>query len=392
MMKTATRLISSPDAIAAVRPQWDELWARAGGSYVQSPASCLAAWQHILQPQSARLSIAVSFEGDRLVALWPLHLRRRGLWRVLSQVGPMAAEFSNVLVEPGPLARQRVAALWSAVGRASIADLAIVPFVNPATPLGAVLGADRRVVAADRDTAPYVAWREGETWDGYYKSLSASYRKVQNKKRRQLLELGDMRFDVVSDPARTPGLISWMLREKRVWADRANKRGAWLFSSAYEAYLTSLVTERNSAAEFVVFLLSRDDEPVAAQFAMVGPCHVDWILASFASQLARFSPGTILNEHCLKFAHDRGLNVESGAGREENKLFWSRSEAHETVNFRLALSPWGAVGERASRLATQVRARLKQRRPRSGVAAPPDQAGDPAGDPAGGAQVSGASA
>ncbi len=387
-MKPVTKILKSPDAITDIRPQWDALWERAGGSYVQSSTTCLAAWQRMLQPSGARLAIAASFEGADLVALWPVHLRRRGLWRVLSQVGPMAGEFSNVLVEPGPLAQQRVAALWQAVGRLSIADLAIVPFVDAATPLGAVLSADRRVVAADRDVAPYVAWRGGETWDAYYKSLSASYRKVQNKKRRQLLELGDLRFEVVSDPTRTPALIAWMLREKRVWADRANKRGAWLFSPAYEAYLTSLATARHSAPGFVVFLLSRDGEPVAAQFAMVGPRHVDWIMASFASQLARFSPGTILNEHCLKFAHDRGLNVESGAGKEENKLFWSRNDARETVNFRIALSPWGAVGERTFRLATQARARLAQRQSRIVQASPPAEETAEAG----GVQLPGVSA
>ena len=375
-MKTITRTLASPEAVAGIRPQWDALWERAGGSYAQAPTACLAAWRRVLQPLGGRLAVAASFDGDELVALWPLHVRRRGLWRVLSQVGPMAAEFSNVLVEPGALARARVAALWSAVGRSSTADLAIVPFVDPTTPLGAVLGADRRVVAADRDTAPYVAWRDGETWDGYYRSLSASYRKVQNKKRRQLLELGDMRFEVVSDPARIAALIAWMLREKRAWADRADKRGAWLSSPSYEAYLADLATERNSAAEFVVFLLSHDDEPVAAQFAMVGRRHVDWMMASFASRLARFSPGTILNEHCLRFAHERGLNVESGAGREENKLFWSRNDVHETVNFRLALSPWGAVGERAGRLAAQARARLTARRSRIADTAAPDHGSD----------------
>ena len=134
---------------------------RTGGSYVQAPTACLAAWRRILEPLGARLKIAVSFESGELVALWPLYLRRRGLWRVLSQVGPMAAESSNVLVEPGPLARRRVATLWSAIGRASVADLAVLPFVHPANPLGAVLTADRRVVAADHDVAPYVVWRDG---------------------------------------------------------------------------------------------------------------------------------------------------------------------------------------------------------------------------------------
>ena len=142
---------------------------------------------------------------------------------------------------------------------------------------------------------------------------------MQNKKRRQLLELGEMRFEVVSDPTRTPALIG----------------------------------------------------------------HVDWIIASFATQLARFSPGTILNEHCLKFALERGLNVESGAGNEENKRFWSRNDAHETVNFRIALSPWGAVGERAARLAIKGRARLKDRRVRTTEGSTQEHEADGVGDVSG---------
>ena len=362
-MVNSTQIVVSASEIAALRPQWDALWHRVGGSYIQASTSCLAAWKCMLEPQGACLMIAARFEDDELVALWPITVRRRGLWRVLNQAGPMAAEFSNVLVELGPLAEARVAELWQAIGRSSLADLAIIPFVKPHTPLGAVLATDHRIVAAEPDIAPYVAWLERETWDGYYKSLSPAYRKVHNKKRRQLLEFGETQFEVVTDRTRLPSLISWLLQEKRVWADRANKRGTWVFSPIYEAFLISLAVEETLLAKFVVFLLSRDGEPMAAQFAMVGPRHIDWIIASFAAPFARFSPGTILNEHCLKYALACGLDVEFGAGREENKRFWSRNAVHKTLNYRIALNRWGALGEHLARLVVLLRARLKRSQP-----------------------------
>ncbi len=383
-MALSIHIETSPEAAWLLRPQWDALWRQADGGYSQSPAACMAVWREMMAPGGARFMLVSGREDGRLVAVWPLAVRRLGLWRVLYQIGPQAAEFSNMLVQPGTQADAWVAAMWRAVVGARGADMVALPFVLAATPLGALLSRSRGILLADPDTAPYIVWRDGETWDQYYRSLSASYRKVQNKKRRQMQEHGALAFEVVRDPARMPELIGWLLRHKRVWADSANKRGAWVFAPAYERFLTALATDRDAGGAVMVFVLTLDGAPAAIQFAMAGDRQIDWIIAGFDTALGHFSPGSLLNEHCLQWALAHGLNVGMGAGKEENKRFWSRDETHATVNYRLALTPWGLLGDRTWQVASRMRAQIR----RLNTARPPAdrwpaaQKARPAGRPA----------
>ena len=221
--------------------------------------------------------------------------------------------------------------------------MVVLPFVKTDGPLGILLAAGDLPVTVRPDVAPHVAWRPGETWDQYYATLGASWRKVQNKKRRQLEQLGDLRFEVVRDPQRLPGLIAWLMREKRVWAARADKRGPWLSSDEFESFLKQLGTGQAVGTGFM-FLLTLDGEPVAAQLAIEGERHIDWIIAGFSAAMAGRSPGMVLNEHCLRYALDAGLQVEMGAGCDANKLLWSRGAAHATLDHRIALTRFGQSG------------------------------------------------
>lgn len=326
-----------------MRPAWDALWQRADGSYIQAFGACFAAWQDIMAPLGATLHVVACFDDARLVGLWPLVRRRRAFWRVLNQLGPMAGEFSDVLVQDGPRAEAYVAAIWNCVQAALPADLIILPFVKTTSRLGALLARTRHAVAEAPDIAPYVAWAASENWDAYYRSLSPTNRRTWNKRRRQLQAMGDVRFEIVRTPERLPALIGWLLREKRLWSDRTEKRGAWLASDRYERFLGRLATEQGAGAGFVIYLLTLDGAPVAAKFAMEGPRHADWIISGFSASLARYSPGNVLNEFCLRHALDHRLDVEFAVGNEQNKLFLSRNTWHRTVSYRLALTRWGAV-------------------------------------------------
>lgn len=354
------RVLTEPREIWALRPAWDALWRRADGNYAQASASCLSAWRHIAARRGGRLHVVAGFEGGVLVAIWPLLRRRMALWHVLYQLGPMAAEFSDVLVDNDAHRDARVAAIWRCVRTQGRADMIMLPFVKSTTALGALLAAAGLAGAMEADIAPYVAWQTRDSWEQYYATLSASGRKVQNKKRRQLQGLGELRFEVVRDPQRLPALIEWLLQQKRVWAGRAGKRGPWLSSRHYERFLVQLATEPDVGAGFM-FLLTLDGEPIAAQFAMEGERHIDWIIAGFSAALAGHSPGMVLNEYCLRYARDHALRVEMGAGREQNKLFWSRATVHDTITYRVALTRFGIPGLRLSNAKIAAVAWAKER-------------------------------
>lgn len=374
--RRSVRVFTDPLDVWALRPAWDALWRRADGSYAQASASCAAAWRHVAERPGVRLHVVACFEGNVLVAIWPLLRRRNAVWRVLSQLSSMAAEFSDILAEDDPARDARVAAIWQCVRTQGRADMIMLPFVKATTPLGTLLAAGDFACTAEPDIAPYVAWQKRDSWEQYYATLSASGRKVQKKKWRQLHAMGELRFEVVRDPQRLTGLIRWLMQQKRIWAGRAGKHGPWLASSQYERFLVQLATEPDVGAGFM-FLLTLDGEPIAGQFAMEGERHIDWVIAGFSAAMASHSPGMVLNEYCLRHARDHALRVEMGAGREHNKLFWSRAEVHDTLNYRIALTRFGIPGLRVSNAKivavgwVKDRLRRYRRKPAAGEAEQP---------------------
>ena len=343
-------VLTEPDEIRDLRPAWEALWQAADGGYTQAYATCAAAWLHMANPEGARLRVMACFDDGRLVALWPLVSHRVACWRVLSQLGPQAAEYSDILIEPSRHAAMYAAAIWHAVRTQARGDIIVLPFVKANSPLRAVLDHTSNVVAEFSTIAPYVAWRVHESWDEYYDTLNRKHRKEQARKRRHLHAQGEVRFEAVTDPGRLTELIDWMLPEKRIWADRAGKNGAWLRDERYRRFLASAATDAGSNATYVMFRLTLDGETVAAKLAMAGTRHMDGIIAGFSHHHARYAPGVVLDEYCQAYAHARGLDIDLGTGAETGKLFWSRGEARAVTTYRVALTPWGAFGARLRNL------------------------------------------
>ena len=98
------RIIHRGEDLAALQPQWWQLWRRAAAPPFVSPAWLIPWWQ-IFRPGELR-SVAV-LDGGRLIALAALY-RDRGR---LLPVGIALSDYLDVLAEPADPAACR---LWSA--------------------------------------------------------------------------------------------------------------------------------------------------------------------------------------------------------------------------------------------------------------------------------------
>lgn len=386
----------TPDAAYAMGPAharrcWDEVARPAGGRLAcvvgRQDGRLVLVWPLVRERPAKRA-------GDGPGA-WHERLRHR-----LVPLSPAGTDYAGPLVEPGPARPERLRALLGFLRRQSGAmgvDVLHLPYVrggvaqddvaqddvaqddvaDGAETQGVIVqGVDVRYVEAHgsvpactaeapleaalralpspthrtSDAAPLVRWRRiagvVEEWDGYYATLGRATRKVQDKKRRQLAAAGRVGFELVVEPERRRALLAFLLEHKRHWAARTGKAGPWLFAPAYERFLVGLSddaqVEPGREAGLVLFVLTLDDRPLAVQAAAVGH-RVDWIIAAHHAEEGHRSPGVLLNEHCLRWAHARGLDVDMGPGQEANKLFWARHEATATGTWSVALSPWGAA-------------------------------------------------
>lgn len=336
-------LVTKEQEFLLLEDQWNNLWANNKNSSVfQSFNYCYHAWKSILKPLRRKLYCVIKRQNDQIVLIWPLIKYRKLLCSIVRPLGPVAAEYTDPLIDDSINSQQIVHQMWEFLRKSLRSDIINLPFVKCDSLLYQEL-LTLKTSDVDSDIAPYVSWIPQQTWDEYYKSLSSSYRKVQNKKKRQLMATGTVSFEVIEDKAQYNTLISWLLTEKRKWGNRVNKKGAWIFSDRYKTFLINLSSDQLHIQPFVIYALKLNNIIIALQLAAVGKKHVNWMIAGFDADFSHSSPGIILNEYCLQWAHQHQLNCDFGAGAEENKLFWSKGQTRSLATLQIATSYWGRL-------------------------------------------------
>lgn len=357
--RVAFEIIDSREGLLVLKREWDELWRRSEGSYFQTFSCCLHSWD-VMGGQRRRLRCLVGREAGVLVLVWPVVTQRRAFWSVARQLGPEAAEFTDVLVADEPGAAQRVAAAWRTLHDDLGVDLIQLPFVKVGSSLDQAVQGRGRVLAADPDIAPYAHLRGESDWESYSRTLSSSHRKKQRNLRRRLAEQGEVRFEVVKgDDSRCPSLINWMLVHKRQWSERVGKKGAWVFDDRYRDLLVRLVCDPDGVQQFMVFVLWLDDEPIAVKVAAMGRTHVDLVIAGYDATFGKYSPGTRLDEFWIPWILNRGLDCDFGAGGEHYKMYWSRNNVRATLNYSIAGTPWGVAGSMTQKSVQRARTAVR---------------------------------
>ena len=362
------KLITTRDGLLALGDAWQALWARSHGDYYTSFASCLAAFDTVHAPQNHRLRCAVARVDGRLVAVLPMALKRKGLWRIAVTLGPDAAEGCDIVLAADAPASTGAALLrfFMARGGADVLDL---PFVRGGNAIdGAVLASDAFRAVTQSETMPYARLGGEADWGSYERSLSRQTQGQTARKRRRLEETGTVTIETIHGAAEAA--IDWLLDEKAIWGRRVGKTGGWLFAPAYRAYLNRLAAEPGAGQRLATFVLRVDGRIAAVKVIAIGTTLTTLIIAAYDEALSRFSPGNILDEvwvrHVFDTARDaqgRPLDINFGNGVERYKLHWGRGASYPTHTYKVAATRWGEVPYRAKAFAAAARAALARRRP-----------------------------
>ncbi len=340
-----------------LRPQWEALWRQSSGSYFLSFASCLESWRTTHQPLGRKLQCAVLREDGAIRAILPMVGNRKGLWTVSRSLGPDAAEGCDILV------RRDADSTWAALVlerfiAAVRPDILDLPYVTANSPLDAAVKASRRYhVIAQEDVMPHAIMSEAADWSTFERSVSRSYQQQTGRKRRRLQEMGAVEIEIIRCAA--DASIDWLLDEKAKWGAKVDKRGPWLFSPHYRAYLKALAA---SGDEVLTFVLKLDGAPCAVKVIVAGPVLCTLIIAAYDERYSQFSPGSLLDEVWIKHvfetyrdANGRRLDISFGVGAERYKTHWARGHALTARTYKVAGSAWGEVPYRLKMLVSRVR-------------------------------------
>jgi CelD/BcsL family acetyltransferase involved in cellulose biosynthesis len=317
--------IRSASDLALLADEWNALARRCPGYLLsQTHRWAEVAWEIIAQPRGRKLAgVALRSEG-RLVAVWPLITYGELGARVVRPLGSEATEYCVPLVEPGADCEARLSALWQAAVRH--ADIVMLPFLPTGSPLDVLLQRERqRRIATATSRAIWVARGDYPDWKGYEESVSAQHRAELRRKRRRLADHGTVGFSELG-AEQAAELINWILDHKRRWLERRNLANEWLQRSDYRDFLVALASRPLPLGRVSLFVLALDGVPVAAQLNIIDGTRVESLIATYDDRYSRFSVGNIVNDECLRWALERGLDFDFRLGDQSFKLVWAKRQ------------------------------------------------------------------
>jgi CelD/BcsL family acetyltransferase involved in cellulose biosynthesis len=261
-------------------------------------------------------------EGERLVAIWPLVIYRRGGLRIVQELGSESSEYTSPLSEPGPQRSERMATLWQAA--TALGDLFVAGQVRGSDPFAEFLQRHRfRCFKDNQISAPWIAFKDYKGWTEYLETVSGYRLKGLRRMNRRLAEQGEVVFRVEPSPI-SDTLIERVLELKSAWMERRGVSNDWLERPEYRAFLAALTSNAESRDGLSLFSLQLNGTPIAFQLSAVDRKRVEFLIGTFDAQWARFSPGELLMRECLRWACERGLDFDFRIGAEAYKFAWAR--------------------------------------------------------------------
>jgi CelD/BcsL family acetyltransferase involved in cellulose biosynthesis len=338
-------IVDAIDKFRTLQPEWDVLWSEAKGDYFQSFSFCHSALSGVALT-GHRLHCIVGRRDGRVVTIWPLVTYRRLLWKVATPLGPAMRPPNDILVAPEVQAPQIVADVWREMVKSTRADLVELWRVRSDSMLYRCAQHGGHVRRSIDEPTCYAHLRAQSDWKALCHKLEGRSRNAPDYLLRRLSGKGDVRVEVIGNAEeRAPFFIDWLLTQKRHWAKRSAIESQWLFSDDAQKFLIGLFSPLGGTANpFRIFVLTLDGKPLAVNLLSINKECVYLLINTYDAEYAKWSPGTVLIDHCVKWSFDNRRDFDFGPGREPYKTYWSNGASYDTASLQVITTFWGRVG------------------------------------------------
>jgi CelD/BcsL family acetyltransferase involved in cellulose biosynthesis len=287
--------------------------------------------------------------------IWPFVSHRELWWSIASPLGGAYGEYTHPLVEENSLKDRRIAAAVQALRNGSGCDIIALPFVRAGSVLDRMMSDEEKAKIIETIPTLSVEWDGYQDWLSFYRSLKGDHRRKLKSARRNFELVGKLIFEASEDSAQCVAVIDWILRHKVEQLARTGRRGPWLETEAYRNLLSVAAAEPGTEGRVMTFVLKLDDRIVAAQMSRVDARRIEMMNTVFDSAFAKYGPGHILIEGCLKWACERKVDFDMRIGDFPYKRLWANREC-DAITYHLVNAGWG----RMYVVCYDVRRRLRQ--------------------------------
>jgi CelD/BcsL family acetyltransferase involved in cellulose biosynthesis len=365
-------IVNDVDAFRALQPEWDALWKAARGASYQSFTFCNAALSAETSRERGRLHCIVGRRNGNLVALWPMMTSRRFLWKVATPLAPPNRAPNDVLIAPVADASLIAAAAWRTMLKSTRADVVELWRLRTDSALHHCIMGDTGLSRSGVEITSFVEMPAHSDWSEFCQTRPGRSRLRPDYVYRRLSTKGQLRIEIIEDDHdRALSMIDWLLTHKRHWAQRGGIESRWLFTEECRRFLIGLFPlhdfplHNNTENPFRIVVLTLNGSPLAVNIMAVQDTCVELFMTTYDVSYAKFAPGTVLVDDCVKWAFEHGRDFDFGPGPEAYKQFWSGGYAYETANLQIVPTQWGRAGFAMKHAAAWMRARLAaMRRPR----------------------------
>lgn len=285
-----------------------------------------------------KVVVAVAYQHGRIVALWPLAVRRHGAMHVLTSIGAPFDQYSEVLlangVEPAPL----LDAMLEELRRRHDVDGMLLRKVKIGGALHAHLSR-RALVVDDGAKAPQVRINPTQEFDHFLKQISVKTRKNIRNYANRLAQFGDLTHDVFEGSA-TAEVVRLSYEGRRSWLMEKGYSSEAFRDQRFKPFLDALM-QTGAGLNLTGFVLSIGGEPIALQWGFVHAGCYHAFMSCRNPVFEKYSVGRVHLRFIIEACHQRGLDrIDLMVPAIAYKMNWTK----ETVAVADVVWPWTAKG------------------------------------------------
>jgi len=301
-----------------------------------------------------RLKCVTLWDGDRLVAVLPLTLRRYKGVRLLEWIGARVTDYCDAIVAPGVDAADTLKVLWRSLNRAVGFDVLRLGQVRSDAAISGFVDA----------LDPWVETREGAftiplTWSagGDWLASRSSKRRDSTRQRLRYMDKNGFEFKIWRTPE--TDVLAAALEQKQAWV-RARNMSGFVTDPQGPEFLRAFADEMSARGLLHLSAIRSAERIVACHVGFVRGDTFYYYMPTYDAAFAKQSFGTSLREHLIMSACDQGLKkFDMLLGAHDYK---SQYAAVEDV-VRTLVVPRGLLGRAAVAYYRRAATRAKAEQP-----------------------------
>lgn len=258
MAPLALEILSDRTAFEAIKPEWDELFARAGMPHqLFQRHAFLRHWCDHYLDAGSRICILAGRSGGRLAMLWPLVRKRRFGLDILQFMGAPVAQFGDVLIEPGAPRQALLDAGREALGRLG-ADLLDIRNLRA----DAAFSRPDAALLVQRQEAPFADLALRVAAGGPSAAYPARERSNYRRRLRRLAERGELDYRALTPGAEARELAASAVAMKRAALAQHGIAAPTVADPRFQAFFAALAGDEADEAGLRLSVVTCAGRPI----------------------------------------------------------------------------------------------------------------------------------